>query len=588
VRELTLVLPIHAAAVVWLTWPLAAHLRTHLPDIGFSCGFDLLQMIWALAYQSRTLITAPWRLPEANIYYPAHHAFFYGDAGFGALPYFMPTYLLTADPALTSNLAFLGSIALTAAALHLVVRRWTASHLAGLVAAWTFLTARWVLWSWPASTLSYAVLQYFPLIVYLAAAPVVGRGRASLLLLLVVLQGLVTIYLAVPLLIGLGVIGVARTMRRATRRAGLHLVVTVLVAALALSAANIGYLIVRAENPSIATQTQWGSDRPTLELPWGLLRPDAATDVSLVALVLITAGAVSFLLRARGERGDRLVRAWLHGGFWTVVGIVLSLTPVVAWFGRPIALGPLAVSSWIPILRRVDRLAVAALMGLCVLAGLAFAECARRLQRGRAFGVWAPRGLAVLVVAAFYGQYAHAIGSPAVLGRVPLPSSYPLAAAITPTSPLLTILRRPGGPLLELPATSLSGRSLDPPANARAMYRSTFHWRSILNGYGGYWPAGFRERMMLARSLPDPAALAELRHETDLALILVHAGEFDRLERDLCTRMHLPSEFCPPELGRAERTTWLNFAASGGRPDLRLVARDGDDLLFDTSAGPME
>src|SRR5215813_11281558 len=84
-RELALVLPIHVAAVVWLTWPLAVHLRTHLPDIGFSCGFDLLQMIWALAYQSHTLISAPWRLPEANIYHPAHHAFFYGDAGFGAL-----------------------------------------------------------------------------------------------------------------------------------------------------------------------------------------------------------------------------------------------------------------------------------------------------------------------------------------------------------------------------------------------------------------------------------------------------------------------------------------------------------------------
>src|SRR5262249_14424087 len=162
-----------------------------------------------------------------------------------------------------------------------------------------------------------------------------------------------------------------------------------------------------------------------------------------------------------------------------------------------------------------------ALMGLCVLAGLAFAECARRLQRGRAFGVWAPRGLAVLVVAAFYGQYAHAIGSPAGLRRGPLPSSPPLAAAIPPTpppppprpSPRRPPLRGPGGPLLEPPAPRLGGRSLAPPANARAMYRSTFHWRSILNGYGGYWPAGFRERMMLARSLPDPAALAELRHE---------------------------------------------------------------------------
>jgi len=582
------VLPVHAAAVVWLTWPLAAHLRTYLPDTIIPCRFDLLQMIWALAYQSHTLITAPWKLPEANIYHPARHALFYGDVGFGALPYFMPTFLLTGDPALAANLTFLGSITLTASALHVVVRRWTASHLAGLVAAWTFLTTRWLLWMWPASSLSYAVLQYIPLIMYLAASPVAGRGRESLLLLLLVLQGLVTIYVAVPLLVGLGVIGAARTLRPTTRRAGVRLGVAVVLAAVPLLVANAGYFVVRADNPSIATQTQWGWDRPTLSLPWGLIGPDAATSVPLVALALIAAGALSLLLRGRPQRGDRLVNAWMHGAFWTVTGIVLSLTPVVGWFGRPIALGPLAVSSWLPMLRRVDRLAVVALFGLSVLSGLAFAECARRLHHGPRFGIWAPRVLACLVAAALYGHFMRAFDSPAFLGFVPLPQSYPLAAAITPSSPLMEILRKPGGPLLELPATSLSGRALDPAANARAMYRSIFHWRQLLNGYAGYWPAGFRERMDLTRSLPDPVALARLRRETQLELILVHAGDFDRLDRELCARMHLPPAYCPSQLGRAERTSWLDFAASGGRPDLRLLARDGDDLLFAASAGGVE
>src|SRR5262249_3921312 len=156
-------------------------------------------------------------LADANIYYPARHAFFYGDAGFGALPYFMPTFLLTGNPALASNLTFLVSLALTATALHVVVQRWTASELAGLVAAWTFLTTRWVLWTWPASALNYAVLQYFPLIMYLTVSPVAGRGRTFVLLLLIVLQGLVTIYMAVPILGGLGLIGAARMARRRTR-----------------------------------------------------------------------------------------------------------------------------------------------------------------------------------------------------------------------------------------------------------------------------------------------------------------------------------------------------------------------------------
>jgi len=40
-----------------------------------------------------------------------------------------------------------------------------------------------------------------------------------------------------------------------------------------------------------------------------------------------------------------------------------------------------------------------------------------------------------------------------------------------------------------------------------------------------------------------------------------------------------------PISGVPSGRTWLDFAAGGGRPDLRLVARDADDLLFDASAG---
>jgi len=588
VRELALPLPLYGAVLVWLTWPLAAHLGTHLPDSSFQCQFDLLQMIWALADQSHALVTAPRALADANIYYPARHALFYGDAGFGALPYFMPTFLLSRNPALASNLTFLVSLALTASALHIVVHRWTGAHLAGLVAAWTFLTTRWVLWTWPASALNYAVLQYFPLIMYLAAAPVAGRGRTFLLLLLIVLQGLVTIYMAVPMLAGLGLIGVARMMRHGTRRAGWQLTVALLVAGGALVIANVGYFVVRAENPSILTQTAWGIARPDLQIPVGLLGPWAATAVPVATLVVIAVGALSFVLRQGTDPDERLAGAWLHGAFWTVTGIVLMLTPVVGWYGKRIVLGPLAVSSWLPMLRRVDRLGIVGLMGLSVLTGLGFAECARRLRRGPGSATWASPLLALLVVASLYARYAYAVGSPASLGFTPLPASFPLTPAIGPNSPLLPILRTTVGPLLEVPAMRLSGPALDAPANARAMYRSIFHWRPLLNGYGGYWPDGFLDRMVLARELPDAVALARLRQEARLELVLVHAGDFGRLERDLCARGLGSTASCRPGVGSAERATWLDFAAAGGRPDLRLIARDGEDLLFDASAGAMK
>ena len=92
---------------------------------------------------------------------------------------------------------------------------------------------------------------------------------------------------------------------------------------------------------------------------------------------------------------------------------------------------------------------------------------------------------------------------------------------------------------------------------AQAMYRSIFHWRPLLNGYASYWPEGFPERMALARRLPDADALATLRAETGLELILVHA-----------------------DWGEPKRAAWLELAARGGREDVRLLARDGTDLLF--------
>ena len=39
-------------------------------------------------------------------------------------------------------------------------------------------------------------------------------------------------------------------------------------------------------------------------------------------------------------RGDRLVNAWMHGAFWTITGIVLSLTPVAEAHPRAPGRGP--------------------------------------------------------------------------------------------------------------------------------------------------------------------------------------------------------------------------------------------------------
>src|SRR5262245_48752496 len=107
-------LAIYVAAFAWLTWPLAAHLTTHLPDSTPACRFDTLFTGWLLSYETHRLTSEPLALPQANIYAPTPNALLYGPTCAAALPFFAPTYLAIGNPTLALNLLFLAGAALTA------------------------------------------------------------------------------------------------------------------------------------------------------------------------------------------------------------------------------------------------------------------------------------------------------------------------------------------------------------------------------------------------------------------------------------------------------------------------------------------
>jgi hypothetical protein len=521
---------VYAAIAVWLTWPLGAHIATHLPKT--SMVFDTLHTAWVLSWETHSLTTAPLSLPDANVYYPTPNALFYGQTAFGALPYFAPVLLASGNPALALNVMFLAGVVFTASALHLVVRRWTGSHLAGALAAWTFLTTRWVLWEVVPTAPQYALLHLFPLIVLAAATP--ARRFPLGLLALVVLQGLVDpVYLGAAMLLPLGVLAGARMARPQTRGAGIRLAGALALALLALSVAFATHLAVRADNPDLANQTLWTTPMAPIEFPWGLVSCPAPTAAPTALLLLIVAGAISVAI-ARGAVPAR--GAWAHATLWTAVGLVLSL--------KPASLPLLAI------LRVPARNGVAALIGIALLAGLAFAECVRRLDgRGRAL----PAALAAAVAFAAYAEYRQGFVDPA-FGRPPLPE-YALIS-IEPLAPTVAdALGRAGGPLLEVPVGEGQAAAL---LNARAMYRSIFHHRALVNGYAGYYPADFPRRMALAQRLPHPDAVRELAETTGLELVLVNLTELS------------------PEA----RGVWAELAMAGGRDDLRFVQGDGGALVF--------
>ncbi len=557
-----LVLAGYAALVVYLTWPLAQHATTHLPDTAPACRFDNLYSAWTLAHQTTALVTNPARFPQSNNFCPTPNALFYGPTGSGALLFFAPAFLLTGNPTLALNVLLFTSVVLTAAALHLVVRYWTGSHLSGAVAASVYLFIRWTLWQWLPTTPHASVLEYFPLIILLAATPAVGLRRSLALFVLVVLQSLTDlVYVAPAVLVPLGVLGAVRLARSPTRKAGAILLGIVALSGLILLIPAWGHLRVGLDTPNLAREGFWKIDADWFrqhgtEIPWGLFDTLAPTALPGAALGLLCVFA--FSAQARRHPACRPL------ALWAVLGLLMSLTPSVRFGDHPIDLPQALLAKWLPFFGQIrvpSRLGVATLMSCAILAGIAFSELMRQIAQESRLRARAPLvnvALAAAVIGIMYVEYRGYL--PALLFGEEIAHDYPIAPAPTLDAPFSEILRQPGGALLELPAHL--ERSVRPPTwHARAMYRSIYHRRPVLNGYASYWPAGFAERMALATRLPDPDALAALRRETDLALVWVHL-------RDLSAKGRRP---------------WTALADAGGREDLRLVARDEDELLFATS-----
>jgi len=550
----------YVCAVVWLTWPLGAHLATDLPNTYPLARCDALFGGWALAWETHALTTDAWRLFDANIFHPAKHTLAYGPLAFGGLPFFAPVFLTTGNPTLALNLTLLLGIALTATGLHRVTVRWTGLELAGFIAGWAFLCVRWTLYSSLPTVPYYAALQWLPWIVWLSASSLQGPTRVLGLAALVTFQGLTdAVYVAPATLAPLGVLAVIRLARPATRAAGIRLAAALGIALLALVPVYAAYLLVVAAEPNLLASTIWTASTASLErigipsvagmamvpqpAPWHGAANAGPIGLPRAALALIVVGVALRIARRGGD--DRARPGWRMATLWAVVGLAISV-PAIGNLGDAIVMPHFALAAHVAprlleIVRAPWRLGVAGLVGLALLAGLAMAEVARRAGR------WSR--LVGPVVA----------GLVVVLGYVEVrgyePSPYQLAPAITDEdAQVIEWLRAGSGPVLEVPVLQEGTR---PAPNSSAMYRSIFHWRPLLNGYSSYIPTGYAVRMAIANDLPDPAALATLRRETDLTTIVVHDAA------------DLPN-----------RAAWQRAATDPTGP-LVLVGRAGATSVFD-------
>jgi hypothetical protein len=101
----------------------------------------------------------------------------------------------------------------------------------------------------------------------------------------------------------------------------------------------------------------------------------------------------------------------------------------------------------------------------------------------------------------------------------------PLALIRYPNEPpplYAWLAQQPRGVVAELPMPEHL-----PGSDPRTAYLSTFHWQPIVNGYSGYAPQSYLDRIHDLRNFPDQQAMERLRRD-GVRYLVVHLGEYNR------------------------------------------------------------
>jgi hypothetical protein len=523
----------YAVCTILLTWPLPAHLATHVraaPAYGLS---DLHLHLWTLAWVARAVVRDPLGVFDANIFHPAPLTLAGSDHLLGTLPIAGPVYWLTGNPVATMNVVVLASFPLAALAAGALVRTLSGSGWAGLLAGFVFAFAPMRMRSFvPVQTFT---VQYLPLAL-LAFLAYLRRGGGRWLgvgMVALLLQLLVAYYVAYAALVAVGVAlaVVAVRERDIPVRRWTGLAAGLLAVLTAAALVSLPYLL-RRESGMIRS---YGGALGTAALtPWmlpGFVRPRALVYLGIVPIGLAAFGVLAALRPNRERRTAVLI----------FLGIALA--------GWLLCLGSHAEISGVRVPLPYAWLAA-------VIPGFASMRVALRFFVLVAFGVGGLAGVGLAVARNLLGPVA-ALGLVVVTVWQYRPPDWPLAVAAIDTPetmpPVYQWLREhgDGGALLELPIgaehtyPALAAESL-------AMYRSTCHWLPLLNGYSAYPPPSHTVLMRVARELPDPQSLDTLLGLVDVRWILVHLGA----------------------LWGPERRAWRAL------PGLEVAAEFGDDVVF--------
>lgn len=481
-----------AGLAVMMTWPQAQYLSTHAAP-----HQDVYFNMWRLRWFAHALIS-PARLFDANIFFPERRTLALSDAMFVEGLLAAPLNWAGVPPVLMHNLMLLAAIVFCGVAMFALVRYLTGSRGAGLLAGIVFAFApyrfdhimhmelQWAMWA-PLALLA------------LHRAYDTGQWRYGIATgACVALQMLSSIYYGIFLATLIGLAAVLLFPR--DRRAPAIAVARVMAVGAVLAAA----ICLLYAQPYLRTHERVG-DRPVDQI--------AAFRATSGSYLSATPG--NWLYGATATRGapERHLFPGVTAVLLAMVGVLLRVPTrrVIVYLVLLVTAFEMSfgfrgylftflyehVSAYRG-LRATARLGLFVLMFVAVLAGFGYAALVANRSRAWRLGFLAACTLAMLA------EYRTR------LELVPFPNEAPDVYRV--------LARQPRGVLAEFPVPRTNSL---PGPDAAYTYLSSFHWFPTVNGYSGYYPQSYLQRLDRLQSFPSERAILQLKRDT-VQYVIVH------------------------------------------------------------------
>jgi len=514
-----------AALAIIHTWPLATHPAT----LSSNGNADAQLNEWILAWVQHALPRTPWRLFQANIFYPANDSLAFSEPLIVPALMAAPMAWLGASPVLVFNVLIITGLALSALGGYALIYAWTGNRFAALLAGSTLAFNTHTLTRLPHVQ---ALHLYGLPLALLAVDRLIASARprdawwlALWLTVLAYTSGYLFVFGAV--LVGLAMIARIHDWLPKVRAVGLRFAAACLVTAIAIFPLSLPYQRAAQEQGmvrSLAAVTEYSAT------PVGYLAASGRLHLATWSHAYFTDPVNSFfpgfiviglgLLAIMTISGaDTISRRRIVMLLVVVVaGFVLSLgthTPFYGWLYRlfPPMHG----------LRVAARFGNLFLLGMAGLAGFGLARLHRTLASHHGSVRYATLVAMALVVAANL-ESLHA------------PIQYQRFNGVPPLYDLLKSDARVV--LAEVPFYPRQATF----ENAEYVLNSTAHWRPLMNGYSGYTPASYVKFADSFWYFPRDYAVDAMRR-AGVTHVMVHLDRFGNEAEDVIKTLNARTDF---------------------------------------------